>query len=314
MSTESKIAIVFPGQGSQSLGMMNGLLEIQPDIKKLFNSASEILSYDLLDVITSGPEEKLNQTEITQPALLTTAYAAWLILKEQSDLMPSALAGHSLGEYTALLCAGVISFEDAVALVAERGRCMQKAVPAGVGAMAAILGMDDDQVIQVCADVTAENEIVSAANFNSPGQIVIAGNKQAVERAIDAAKEAGAKRAMLLPVSVPSHCMLMKEAANEFEQSLNKVIFNDAEIPVLQNVDAKTKSSSDEIKAALLEQLYKPVLWVDCINNMKNMNITKIIECGPGKVLSGLIKRIDRSFELFSIQDEDSLKKVLDNC
>lgn len=311
MSTESKFAVVFPGQGSQALGMMNALIDIHPDIKKIFNSASEILAYDLLEIITSGPEEKLNQTEITQPALLATAYAAWLILKERSDAIPTVLAGHSLGEYTALLCADVISFEDAVALVADRGRCMQKAVPAGVGAMAAILGLNDEQVIQVCAEA-AEGEIVSAANFNSPGQIVIAGHKQAVDRAINAAKDAGAKRAMLLPVSVPSHCMLMKEAANEFEVSLNKIVFKDGRIPVLQNVDAKSKSSSDDIKTALLEQLYKPVRWVDSINNMKSMNITKIIECGPGKVLSGLNKRIDRSFELFSIHDEASLKKALE--
>jgi len=313
MSIQSKFAVVFPGQGSQSPGMMNGLLEFQPDIKNIFNSASEILSYDLLDVITSGPEEKLNQTEVTQPALLVTAYATWVILKKQLDSMPSVLAGHSLGEYTALLCANVISFEDAVTLVAERGRCMQKAVPGGVGAMAAILGLDDEQVIRVCADV-AGDEIVSAANFNSPGQIVIAGHKQAVDRAIDAAKEAGAKRAMLLPVSVPSHCMLMKEAADEFEILLNKVTFKDAEIPVLQNVDAKSKLSSIEIKTALLEQLYKPVRWVDSIYAMKNMHITKIIECGPGKVLSGLIKRIDNSFELFSIQDQTSLEKATGNC
>jgi len=308
---ESKFAIVFPGQGSQSLGMMNDLIDIQADIKELFNTASEILTYDLLQVIASGPEEKLNQTEITQPALLATAYATWLILKENSDLMPTVLAGHSLGEYTALLCAEVISFEDAIALVAERGRCMQKAVPDGVGAMAAILGLDEEQITQVCNDV-AENDIVSAANFNSSGQIVIAGHKQAVERAITAAKDAGAKRAILLPVSVPSHCMLMEEAAKEFEESLNKIAFKEAKIPVLQNVDAKVKSSSDETKTALLEQLYKPVRWVDSINNMKSMNITKIIECGPGKVLSGLIKRIDRSFELFSTQDEASLKKALE--
>jgi len=311
MSIKPKIAVVFPGQGSQSLGMMNGLIEIQPDIKALFDKASEVLAYDLLEIITSGPEEKLNQTEITQPALLATAYATWLILKEQSDLTPCVLAGHSLGEYTALLCAGVISFEDAVALVAERGRCMQKAVPSGVGAMAAILGLENELLSQVCADV-AENEIVSAANFNSPGQIVIAGNKSAVERAIDAAKQAGAKRAILLPVSVPSHCILMKQAADEFEASLNKVTFNNAEIPVLQNVNAKIQSSSVDIKTALLEQLYKPVRWVDSINNMKDMGIIKIIECGPGKVLSGLIKRIDKSFELCSIQDEATLKKVLE--
>jgi [acyl-carrier-protein] S-malonyltransferase len=309
MSTNSKLAVVFPGQGSQSLGMMNGLIEFQPSVKELFNTASDILGYDLLEIITSGPEEKLNQTEVTQPALLTAAYATWLIWKEKSEFTPAVLAGHSLGEYTALVCADVITFEDAVGLVAERGRCMQKAVPADVGAMAAILGLDDEQVVRVCAEA-AGNEIVSAANFNSPGQVVIAGHKLAVERAINAAKEAGAKRGMLLPVSVPSHCMLMREAANEFAESLNKITFHDAEIPVLQNVDAEAKSNPDEIRPALLEQLYKPVRWVDSINNMKNMKITKIIECGPGKVLSGLIKRIERSFEIASIHDEASLEKV----
>jgi [acyl-carrier-protein] S-malonyltransferase len=312
MSVESKLGVVFPGQGSQSIGMMNGLIEIKPEIKNLFDTASEILSYDLLDVITSGPEEKLNQTEITQPALLATSYATWLILKERSDIAPLVLAGHSLGEYSALLCANVISFEDAIALVAERGRCMQKAVPDGVGAMAAILGLDDEQVVQVCNEAK-EGEIVSAANFNSPGQIVIAGNKQAVERAIEKSKEAGAKRALLLPVSVPSHCMLMKEAAAEFESTLNNFSFNDANIPVIQNVDAQSKSSSSEIKAALLEQLYMPVRWVDCVNNMKDMGVTKIIECGPGKVLSGLIKRIDRSLEVFSIDNEASIEKAIAN-
>jgi [acyl-carrier-protein] S-malonyltransferase len=310
MSIDSKLAIVFPGQGSQSIGMMNGLIELSPEIKGLFNTASEILSYDLLKLISSGPEEKLNQTEITQPALLATAYATWLILKERSEIEPSVLAGHSLGEYVALLCANVISFEDAIGLVAERGRCMQKAVPTGVGAMAAILGLEDDEVIRVCTEA-AENEIVSAANFNSPGQIVIAGNKDAVERATEAAKKAGAKRAMLLPVSVPSHCLLMKQAAEEFESSLSEVVFKDAEIPVLQNIDAKSKQSSDEIKTALLEQLYMPVRWVESVQNMKESGVIKIIECGPGKVLSGLIKRIDRSFELFSIHDEVTLEKAI---
>lgn len=309
MSIDSKLAFVFPGQGSQSIGMMNGMIDLNPDLKDLFNTASDILSYDLLELIRSGPEEKLNQTEVTQPALLATAYATWLTIKERANVMPGVLAGHSLGEYTALLCANVIQFEDAITLVAERGRCMQKAVPAGVGAMAAILGLDDDVVIRVCSEV-AEDEIVSAANFNSPGQIVIAGNKSAVERAIEAMKEAGAKRAVLLPVSVPSHCMLMKEAAEEFKASLNSVSFNDAEIPVLQNVDAQSKQLSDEIKLALLQQLYMPVRWVDCVNAMKDSGITKIVECGPGKVLSGLIKRIDRSFDIYAVQDQASLEKA----
>lgn len=310
MSTDSNLAFVFPGQGSQSIGMMDGLLELSPDIKQLFNTASDVLSYDLLDIITSGPEDKLNQTEITQPALLVTAYATWLAIGKHSDVKPAVLAGHSLGEYVALLCANVISFEDAVALVAERGRCMQKAVPAGVGAMAAILGLDDDDVIRICSEV-AEDDIVSAANFNSPGQIVIAGNKAAVERATEAMKEAGAKRALLLPVSVPSHCMLMEQAAEEFESTLNDITFNNAEIPVLQNVDAKSKQSSADIKAALLQQLYMPVRWVESINTMKESGVTKIIECGPGKVLSGLIKRIDRSFDIFAVQDKATLEKAL---
>lgn len=310
MSTNSNLAFVFPGQGSQSIGMMNGLLELSPDIEQLFNTASDVLSYDLLDIINSGPEDKLNQTEITQPALLATAYATWLAIEKHSDVKPVVLAGHSLGEYVALLCANVISFEDAIALVAERGRCMQKAVPAGVGAMAAILGLDDDDVIRICSEV-AEDEIVSAANFNSPGQIVIAGNKAAVERATEAMKEAGAKRALLLPVSVPSHCMLMKQAAEEFESALNDITFNNAEIPVLQNIDAKSKQSSADIKTALLQQLYMPVRWVESVNTMKESGVTKIIECGPGKVLSGLIKRIDRSFDIFAVQDKTTLEKAL---
>lgn len=310
MNTQLNVAIVFPGQGSQSVGMMSGLLETESNLKSIFDSASEVLGYDLLDIISSGPEEELNQTEITQPALLASAYATWLMCKEIFQTSPTVFAGHSLGEYTALVCAGVIKFEDAIALVAERGRCMQKAVPAGTGAMAAILGLEDEQIVQVCDDA-AESEVVSAANFNSPGQVVIAGDKAAVERAIIAAKDAGAKRALLLPVSVPSHCMLMKEAAAEFAISLDKIHFNDAEIPVIQNVNAEIKTKSNEIKHALLEQLYMPVRWVDSINSMHGMSISKIIECGPGKVLSGLIKRIDRSFEIHSVQDKASLEKTL---
>jgi len=310
VNTQSNVAIVFPGQGSQSVGMMNALLETESNLTAVFDSASDVLGYDLIDIISSGPEDKLNQTEITQPALLASAYATWLMCKETFQASPIVFAGHSLGEYTALVCAGVIRFEDAIALVAERGRCMQKAVPAGTGAMAAILGLEDEQIMEICAD-SAESEIVSAANFNSPGQVVIAGNKSAVERAIIAAKNVGAKRALLLPVSVPSHCMLMEAAATEFAQSLDKIEFNDAEIPVIQNVSAEIKTKSDEIKSALLEQLYMPVRWVDSINSMQSMSVSKIIECGPGKVLSGLIKRIDRSLEIHSVQDKASLEKAL---
>jgi [acyl-carrier-protein] S-malonyltransferase len=229
------------------------------------------------------------------------------------DILQSSttvFAGHSLGEYTALVCAGVIEFQDAIALVAERGKCMQKAVPLDTGAMAAILGLENEQIAQICT-VAAESEIVSTANFNSPGQVVIAGDKSAVERAIVMARDIGAKRALLLPVSVPSHCWLMKEAADEFAITLNKTHFNDAETPVIQNVNAEIKTKSNEIKNALLEQLYMPVHWVNSINRMQSMGVNKIIECGPGKVLSGLIKRIDRSIQIHSVQNKVSLIKAL---
>ncbi len=310
MNTQINLAIVFPGQGSQSVGMMNELLATESELSSIFDSASEVLGYDLLDIINFGPEKKLNQTKITQPALVASAYATWLMCKDILQSSPTVFAGHSLGEYTALVCAGVIEFQDAIALVAERGKCMQKAVPLDTGAMAAILGLENEQIAQICT-VAAENEIVSAANFNSPGQVVIAGDKSAVERAIVMARDIGAKRALLLPVSVPSHCWLMKEAADEFAITLNKTHFNDAETPVIQNVNAEVKTKSNEIKKALLEQLYMPVHWVDSINRMQSMGVNKIIECGPGKVLSGLIKRIDRSIQTHSVQNKVSLIKVL---
>ena len=310
MSKKSNLAIVFPGQGSQSLGMMDNLIKLDKDVKKIFNIASEILGYNILEIISSGPKEKLNETEITQPAILLTSYATWLLWKKKSDLIPDVLAGHSLGEYTALLCAGVINLEDAINLVSERGRFMQKSVPSDVGAMAAILGLADEVIEKLCQDAS-KNKIVSAANYNSPGQVVISGHKIAVKRVINMAKEVGAKRAVLLPVSVPSHCVLMKNAAHEFSKLLNVITFKDAEIPILQNVDAKIKTSSSEIKTILLEQLYKPVRWVDTINTIHSLGVTKIIECGPGKVLCGLIKRIENSFKLFSIQDQTSLENSL---
>ncbi len=307
----SKLAVVFPGQGSQSIGMSDSLFEYHSnDIKEIFDTASDVLGYALSEIIKSGPVEKLNQTEITQPALLVCAYATWTIWKKKSDLTPIVLAGHSLGEYSALVCADVLNFEECIGLVAERGRCMQKAVPDGIGAMAAILGLEDKVVIQVCNE-SADDEIVSAANFNSPGQVVIAGHVNAVERAISAAKDAGAKRAMILPVSVPSHCLLMKEAAIEFAETLNNITFRDAKIPIIQNVDVSVKSKADDIKPALLEQLYKPVQWTNSVRAFKSLNVTKAIECGPGKVLSGLIKRIDKTIEISNTLDEASLIKAL---
>ena len=310
MSDKINMAIVFPGQGSQSVGMMNNIISSEPEIKKIFDIASEILNYNILKVISEGPKEKLNQTEITQPAILLTSYALWMLWKKKSKLIPTVLAGHSLGEYSALLCAGVISFEEAVNLVSERGKSMQRSVPSNMGAMAAILGLSNEVLENLCADISS-NEIVSVANYNSPGQTVISGHKIAVERVINAAKEAGAKKAILLPVSVPSHCILMKNAADEFSQLLNDATFNDPEIPILQNVDAKIKTKAEEIKPVLLEQLYKPVRWVDSIKEINSLGVTKIIECGPGKVLCGLIKRIENSFELFPIYDQTSLENSL---
>jgi|TARA_B100000929_G_scaffold115361_1_gene91535 [acyl-carrier-protein] S-malonyltransferase len=309
-SNEVNLAIVFPGQGSQSVGMMDNIISLDPEIKKIFNIASEILGYNILEIISKGPKEKLNQTEITQPAILLTSYASWLLWKKKSKFPPTVLAGHSLGEYTALLCAGVITFEETVSLVSERAKSMQRSVPPNTGAMAAILGLNDKILEELCADVS-KGEIVSAANYNSPGQIVISGHRIAVERVIKMAKEAGAKKAILLPVSVPSHCLLMRNAADEFSQFLNTVTFSDPEIPVLQNVDAKIKIRADEIKPVLLEQLYKPVRWVDSIKEINSLGVTRIIECGPGKVLCGLIKRIENSFELFSIHDQVSLENSL---
>ncbi len=309
--TNNAYATVFPGQGSQSIGMMNELAESYPQVKACCDEASSVLNYDLWDIVCNGPEEKLNSTEITQPALLVAGVATWNIWSEKALNKPALLAGHSLGEYTALVNAGVMTFSDAVALVAERGRCMQQAVKAGEGAMAAILGLDDEQIVSLCDDISGE-QLVSAANYNSPGQVVIAGNREAIDKAIEAAKAAGAKRAILLPVSVPSHCMLMKPAAEKFAESLNQVSFNDAEIPIVQNVDAVARTSATEIKPYLLEQLYKPVLWVEVIRSIQNNAITTIVECGPGKVLTGLNKRIDRSLELHCIHDQASLTKALE--
>ncbi len=303
-------AMVFPGQGSQSVGMMTGMQELSTTVKTLFDQASEALGYNLWDLVSDGPESELNQTEKTQPALLTAGIATWQVWQQQCDTAPDMVAGHSLGEYTALVAAGVMAFEDAVKLVSLRGKCMQQAVPGGVGAMAAVLGLDDDKVEQVCQDA-AQDQVVSAANFNSPGQVVIAGHKEAVERAIDAAKAAGSKRAILLPVSVPSHCMLMKAAADEFATHLDTITLNEAAIPVIQNVDAGIKTDPAQLKQGLLEQLYKPVRWVDVVHEIQGKGIQSIIECGPGKVLSGLNKRIERSIDVHCIQDEQSLQKAL---
>ena len=310
MNKDPKLAIVFPGQGSQTIGMLDNLITIDKKAREIVNIASDVLGYDILKIISDGPKEKLDSTEVTQPAILLTSYVTWLLWKHKSNTIPSVLAGHSLGEYTALLCADIISFEDAIMIVSERGKYMQQSVPDSTGAMAAILGLDDSLIEQLCSNA-AEDEIVSAANYNSPGQVVVSGHKNAVNRLINLAKNAGARRAILLPVSVPSHCALMKDTANKFSKLLDKITFNNAQIPILQNVDAKLKTNAADIKTALIKQLYEPVRWVDTINEIHRIGVTKIIECGPNNVLSGLIKRIEKSFELFSISDKPSLDKTL---
>ncbi|MDH5485137.1 MAG: ACP S-malonyltransferase [Gammaproteobacteria bacterium] len=305
-----KFACVFPGQGSQSIGMMAELAEQHSEVKELFARASDALGYDLWQRVSEGPAEELNKTECTQPAMLTAGVAAWKLLRKSTDFEPVIMAGHSLGEYTALVCAGALKFEDAVKLVAERGRLMQAAVPDGVGAMAAILGLDDDQVRQVCAQASSD-KVVQAVNFNSPGQVVIAGHTEAVQKAMELAKEAKAKRAIQLPVSVPSHSSLMTGAAAQLAEYLATVEINTPRIPVLHNVDAKAHSDAAEIADCLQKQLYNPVLWVDTVNNIIAQGVNATVECGPGKVLAGLNKRIDKSVESYTIDSVDSLDKFI---
>jgi len=307
-----KLACVFPGQGSQSIGMMSELAEQHPEVKKIFSTASEVLGYDLWELVTEGPAEELNKTECTQPAMLTAGVAAWEIFKKSTDIQPVVIAGHSLGEYTALVCSGAIAFEDAVKLVAERGRLMQAAVPAGVGAMAAILGLDDDTIVSICKQASTDGEVVQAVNFNSPGQVVIAGNKAAVENAMALCKDAKAKRALPLPVSVPSHSSLMSGAAEQLGEYLKSVTIETPSIPVLQNVDAVSHSDSKDIADCLTKQLHNPVLWVDTVNNLIAKDITAIVECGPGKVLAGLNRRIDKSVANYTIDTVDNLNKFID--
>ena len=303
-------ALVFPGQGSQSVGMLAELADAHPQIKATFQEASDALGYDLWRLIQDGPEDELGKTHITQPAMLTGGVAIWRLWQSQTDAMPAIMAGHSLGEYSALVGAGSLSLSDAVNLVADRGRFMQEAVPAGVGAMAAILGLDDEQVIAVC-EGAAGDEVVTAVNFNSPGQVVIAGHAAAVERAVDGAKEAGAKRALMLPVSVPSHCSLMMPAAEQLAARLADITINAPTIPVLNNVDVKAESDPAAIREGLKRQLFCPVRWVETINAIAKQDISNIVECGPGKVLAGLNKRINKQMTAYTTSDVAGFDKAL---
>jgi [acyl-carrier-protein] S-malonyltransferase len=305
------LAFVFPGQGSQSLGMLSDLAASNEEVKHTFERASDALGKDLWSIVAQGSEEELNQTQNTQPVMLAAGFAVWQVWCKHSPVRPDWMAGHSLGEYTALVCSGALSFEDGIRLVAVRGQLMQEAVPAGVGSMAAILGLEDYQVVNICAQV-AESEVVAAVNFNAPGQVVIAGNCAAVERAMLAAKQAGAKRAVLLPVSVPSHCALMQSAAEKLDQYLLKTVIDMPKMTLIHNVDVASHGAPEVIRNALKEQLYKPVRWVDTIRFMCDQGVTRFVECGPGKVLIGLNKRIAKDAEHFSIYDSETLNKVLE--
>ena len=305
-----KYAIIFPGQGSQSLGMLSELADHFSIVKDTFNEASDALGFDLWK-LTQEDQEGLNQTQNTQPAMLAAGYATYRVLSSETELSPICMAGHSLGEYTALVASGSLGFSDGIKLVRTRAELMQSAVPAGVGAMAAILGLEDEVVVKVCADYSGEG-IVQAVNFNSNGQVVIAGNKPAVDATCEAMKAAGAKRAVILPVSVPSHCSLMDDAAEKFKIAVDALDFKMGNIDVLHNVDGAKAADTNDIKAKLVAQLHKPVLWTGTVQAMADMGAEKLIEAGPGKVLAGLTRRINKSLSANAVLDSASVAITLE--
>ena len=305
------LSFVFPGQGSQAVGMLSDLAAAFPSVRGTFEEASAVLGLDLWQLTQDGPAEALNLTHNTQPAMLAAGVAVWRVWREQGGALPGLMAGHSLGEYTALVAAGAIGYADAVGLVAERGRLMQAAVPEGQGAMAAILGLDDAQVRAVCAEA-ADGDVVEAVNYNAPGQVVIAGSAAAVARAIAAAKSAGAKRAVTLPVSVPSHCALMRPPAERLGERLAGVAVTAPAIPVLHNVTADRVDGPGAIREILARQLYSPVRWVETVQRMRSEGVRLCVECGPGKVLAGLGKRIERDMECIAVYDPAGLAAALE--
>jgi len=306
----SKFAMVFPGQGSQTVGMLADLAAQFPIVEQTFAEASDALGYDLWKLVQEGPAEELNKTWQTQPALLAASVAIYRVWLQENGAQPAMMAGHSLGEYSALVCAGVLDFKQAIRLVELRGKLMQEAVPAGTGAMSAIIGLDNDAIAKACEE-SAQGEVVSPVNFNSPGQVVIAGNKDAVERAGAACKAAGAKRALPLPVSVPSHCALMKPAADKLAIALQGIAFNAPQFPVVNNVDVKTETSPEAIRDALVRQLYSPVRWSESVEFMAGEGIEHLLEVGPGKVLTGLTKRIVDTMTAAAINDAASVSAAL---
>ena len=303
------LAFVFPGQGSQSVGMLNALAAEFPIVQQTFAEASQALGYDLWRLVEQGPEAKLNQTEVTQPAMLAAGVATWRVWIVNNGPRPQCMAGHSLGEYSALVCAEALDFSEAVKLVADRARFMQQAAPAGQGGMAAIIGLDDDQVRALCAQ-NAQGDVLAPVNFNSPGQVVIAGTATAVARAVEQSKAAGAKRAVILPVSVPSHCALMRPAAEQMRARLAAIRIDPPAIPVLHNVHVKSESDPQAIRDALVRQIESPVRWVETIQVMAAGGVTQLIECGPGKVLAGLNKRIDKNSQTFPVYDPETLRQA----
>lgn len=308
---KSELAFVFPGQGSQALGMLAELATSHSVIKETFEQASEALKFDLWALTQQGSAEDLNQTYNTQPAMLAAGIAVWRLWAQQSTIRPRWVAGHSLGEYSALVCSKALAFEEALKLVVQRGHFMQQAVPKGIGAMAAILGLKDQQVIDACAEA-AKSDIVSAVNFNSPGQVVIAGHSAAVERAMVVAKALGAKRAIKLPISVPSHCALMAQAAENLQRELEKITFSSPDISLIHNTDVQQHTTSQAIQTALTEQLFKPVRWTETIDFIHQQQVSQFVEIGPGKVLMGLNKRIIKGATHLSVFDLKSLDNVLE--
>ena len=303
-------AFVFPGQGSQSVGMVDALAAAWPVVNQTFDEASEAVGVDLGQLAREGPEAALNRTENTQPALLAAGVATWRVWREQGGDMPSFMAGHSLGEYAALVAAEAMTLADAAALVAERGRLMQQAVPAGEGAMAAIIGLEDALVGEICERV-AQGEVVAPANLNSPGQVVIAGSATAVERAIAACRDNGARMAVPLAVSVPSHCELMRPAAEQLSERLAAITIKPPVVPVIHNVDVESHPDPNAIRQALAGQLYRPVRWTETILRLKSEGVTRVVECGPGKVLTGLMRRIDRSLTTAALTDPAAIEAAL---
>lgn len=302
------VAFVFPGQGSQQVGMLAASYQSFSVVRDTFEEAAEALGYDIWSLIENGPQEKLNLTEITQPVLLTASVALWRAWQQKSETRPAILAGHSLGEFSALVCASSLGFSDAVRLVRQRGQYMQEAVPVGEGAMAAIIGVEDEVIVRVCKAISLlDKGMVSAANFNSPGQVVIAGHAEAVETAITALKDEGAKRAILLPVSAPFHTELMKPAGRLLAEALTAINIATPKIRVVHNVNAKSENDPEKIRALLVEQISSPVMWTNCIESITAEGIRHVVECGPGGVLSGLTRRINKTLRSYTLGEPDAL-------